>query len=191
MTNQLPLAQRFVAGVSTRTVSARILHDFLHIKRDFSSWIKNRIEQYKFEENQDFILIHQNGGIKKRGGDRKSIEYYLTLDMAKELCMVERNERGREARRYFIACEKKLAAKRKAISSPDIAKNHLNAIADEIMEGKILVDRKDYFEVLQHLYALTIWSDETVKRHEKVKQLFHKIEEQTGEKLQSFVPGKM
>lgn len=107
-----------IDGTTQLAVNARDLHKFLKVGRDFTTWIKGRIEQYLFIENVDFILIPQNGGIKnsahqtggtqKRGGDRRSIEYHLTLDMAKELSMVENNEEGRKARRYFICCEKDL-----------------------------------------------------------------------------------
>ena len=90
------------------TVNARELHTFLELGRDFSNWIKARIAQYGFEEGEDFILIRQNGRTKNQGGDRRSMNYFLTLDMAKELAMVERNEKGKQARRYFIDCEKQL-----------------------------------------------------------------------------------
>ncbi|WP_373740187.1 antA/AntB antirepressor family protein [Neisseria sp.] len=89
---------------------ARKLHDFLQVKSNFTTWIARRIEEYGFVENQDF-LVFQNWNTKngQRGGNRKAVsEYHITLDMAKELAMVERNEQGRAARRYFIECEKKL-----------------------------------------------------------------------------------
>ena len=92
-----------------QVVSARELWQFLNVGRHFNSWIKGRIEKYDFIENEDFIivsLITQNGVIKK-GGDRKSHDYILTLDMAKELAMIENNPAGRAVRRYFIQCEKK------------------------------------------------------------------------------------
>ena len=109
MTNTIiPIKSLIIAGSTTETVHARKLHEFLGVGRDYSSWLKTRIKSYSFTENEDFILIHQNGGIKKQGGDRRSIEHHITLDMAKELAMVERNEKGREARRYFIDCEKQL-----------------------------------------------------------------------------------
>ncbi|RLJ20863.1 hypothetical protein DJ031_04525 [bacterium endosymbiont of Escarpia laminata] len=108
MTGLIPVYSRFIAGESTHTVSARKLHEFLGVRRDFSSWIKNRIKRGRFVENQDFILIHQNGGIKKRGGDRRSKDYWLTIDMAKMLGMLEHNDKGDQVRRYFIDCERQL-----------------------------------------------------------------------------------
>lgn len=92
-----------------KIVSAWELWKFLDISYSFSTWIKRRIEKYDFIENEDFIivsLITQNGVIKK-GGDRKSLDYILSLDMAKELAMIEKTPAGRVARRYFIQCEKK------------------------------------------------------------------------------------
>lgn len=99
-----------------QAVSGRYLHSFLQSKQDFSTWIKNRIKQYGFVENVDYEVFHnsmenqsfapQNYGAK-RGGSNK-VEYALSIDMAKELSMVERTERGRQARRYFIECEQTL-----------------------------------------------------------------------------------
>ncbi|ELR6501038.1 antA/AntB antirepressor family protein [Campylobacter coli] len=75
---------------------------FLEIDTKFADWINRRINHYDFIENQDYIieLVYTKGRPRK--------EYYVTLDMAKELCMVENNEKGRQARRYFIDCEKRL-----------------------------------------------------------------------------------
>ena len=112
----------FSGSFNTQTellCNARDLHKALQVRRDFSSWIKGRIEEYKFFENQDYILIHPNGGIKTgRGGDRRSKEYHLTLDMAKELAMVEKTEVGRQVRKYFIQCERErfIGMQHKAIS---------------------------------------------------------------------------
>lgn len=92
-------------------VNARDLHSELKVGRDFSTWIKGRIVKYDFIKGTDFMiqnLIHQNGGIKNHGGDRKTIEYVITMEMAKQLAMVQNNEQGKVARRYFIAIEKVL-----------------------------------------------------------------------------------
>ena len=88
------------------TVSARELHTFLEVQTRFNDWIAARINEYEFIENQDFVSFTENSA-KPKGG-RPSREYYITLDMAKELSMVERNDKGRQVRRYFIECEKKL-----------------------------------------------------------------------------------
>ena len=98
------ISETEINGVLTKTVNARDLHSFLESKQDFSTWIKNRIEKYDFIENQDFGRFHK----KMEANNATMIEYYITLDMAKELSMVENNEQGRLARRYFIQCEKKL-----------------------------------------------------------------------------------
>lgn len=86
-----------------RLVNARELHEFLENKRQFTDWIKQRIEQYGFIQNEDFTISQ----ICEKGG-RPRNEYALTIEMAKELSMVENNDKGREARKYFIQCEKKL-----------------------------------------------------------------------------------
>lgn len=102
----IPLHSSMIANEKIQTVDARELYSFLEIGDDFSTWIKRRIDEYGFKENQDFTNFPQKSGKIRRG--RPAIEYHITLDMAKELAMVERNERGREARRYFIDCEKQL-----------------------------------------------------------------------------------
>lgn len=88
-----------------RAVSARELHQFLESKQEFANWIKNRIRDYGFVENQDFVRL-TNLSSEGKGGQNK-IEYAISLDMAKELSMVERNEKGKLARLYFIEMEKK------------------------------------------------------------------------------------
>jgi phage anti-repressor protein len=81
------------------TVDARELHKFLEVKSEFRNWIKNRISDFSFTEGVDFIA-----GKFLPGSDQ--IDYHLTLDMAKELSMLERNDKGKQARLYFIEREK-------------------------------------------------------------------------------------
>lgn len=87
-----------------QAVSARELHSFLESKQDFSTWIKARITKYGFVENQDFELLHNF--VEQVSGGKHLIEYALSIDCAKEIAMVEGNEKGKEARQYFIQCEK-------------------------------------------------------------------------------------
>ncbi|MEQ4354979.1 antA/AntB antirepressor family protein [Campylobacter jejuni] len=89
-------------GAEINSANAREIFQFLNSEQEYANWIKNRISHYNFIENQDYIIEI----VYTKGRPRK--EYYVTLDMAKELCMVENNEKGRQARRYFIDCEKRL-----------------------------------------------------------------------------------
>ena len=83
-----------------QAVNARELHTFLEVQTRFNDWIAARITDYDFVENQDYVRFTENS-VKPQGG-RPSIGYFISLDMAKELSMVERNEKGKQARRYFI-----------------------------------------------------------------------------------------
>ncbi|EGF4805414.1 phage antirepressor Ant [Escherichia coli] len=108
MTNQLiPVFNGSISNQAALLCNARNLHAFLGVGKRFASWITERIAEYGFVENQDYMIASQIREAKGRGGHNRK-EYHLTLDTAKELAMVERNEKGRQIRRYFIECEKKL-----------------------------------------------------------------------------------
>ena len=87
-------------------VSARELHEALGIKTKFNDWF-NRMLQYGFDENVDYIAITQKR-VTAQGNETQSRDYILKLDMAKEICMLQRNELGKQFRKYFIECEKQL-----------------------------------------------------------------------------------
>ena len=108
MNELISLNQSAINGNAVETVNARELHAFLESKQDFSTWIKNRISEYEFVENQDFISLHKK--MEREIGGTTRIEYFVSVGMAKELSMVERNDKGRQARKYFIECEKQLQA---------------------------------------------------------------------------------
>ncbi|HFO7470603.1 TPA: antA/AntB antirepressor family protein [Escherichia coli] len=109
MTSQLiPVFNGTIANETNLLCNARDLHAFLGVKKVFAAWIANRISEYEFMENQDYILLSNFGKQTSGRGGHNRKDYHLTLDTAKELAMVERNEKGRQIRRYFIECEKKL-----------------------------------------------------------------------------------
>ena len=90
-------------------VSARELHEFLEVKTRFNDWITGRIKKYEFVENSDFTLVTEKKVTNNpKNQISKYTDYAITIDMAKELSMVENNEKGRQARKYFIKCEEKL-----------------------------------------------------------------------------------
>lgn len=116
MANIIKISNNKISDFEVKTVNARELHNFLEVKSRFNDWINNRIRDFGFVENQDFVTVTKNlvsGGIQK--------EIYLSIDMAKELSMVERNEKGRQARQYFIEMEKvaKKQIKESKIALPD------------------------------------------------------------------------
>lgn len=100
---QIEISDKTFNNEKVNAVNARELHEQLQVTSHFRDWIKNRIQKYGFVENQDFIK-----GAKILASGQKSIDYFITIDMAKELCMVENNEQGRIARQYFIEKEKEL-----------------------------------------------------------------------------------
>ena len=97
-----------------KLINARELHKALKNKRQFADWIKQRISKYGYVENEEFICFH-NFVKANKYGNKSTKEYYITVDMAKELCMVENNEAGRNIRRYFIEVEKRY---REIINTP-------------------------------------------------------------------------
>ena len=91
-----------------RLINARELFYLLrgdNTKTKFADWIKQRIEQYEFIENIEFIKIRnftKVGNLK-----RPQVDYYIKIDMAKELCMIENNNIGKRIRKYFIEVEER------------------------------------------------------------------------------------
>ncbi|WP_241596502.1 antA/AntB antirepressor family protein [Rosenbergiella epipactidis] len=129
----IPVISGQIGGRDSNIVSAKALHAALGVGNDFSTWIKGRIEEFEFVLGDDFVIFdssefrnqstdfnHSGGGwVTKRGGDRRSKDYGLTINMAKELAMVERTEQGRAVRKYFIQCEEALSR-----TAPAIAANY-------------------------------------------------------------------
>lgn len=103
MNTLIKIEPRTLSGSEIQTCNARELHAFLEVEARFNDWITRRIEEYGFVEGKDFYSFLS----KTPSGGRPAKEYALTLDMAKELSMVERNEKGKQARQYFLECERK------------------------------------------------------------------------------------
>ncbi len=96
-----------IAGNQIRAVDARELHTFLEVGRVFASWIGDRIDQGCFVEGKDYVLTVTKTGVRSNVVQK---DYAISIGMAKELSMLERNEQGKLARQYFIECEARLAA---------------------------------------------------------------------------------
>lgn len=89
MTAQLiPVFDGTISNESVLLCNARELHTFLEVGKRFASWITERLTEYGFIENQDYVIASQNREAKTRGGHNRK-DYHLTLDTAKELAMVD------------------------------------------------------------------------------------------------------
>lgn len=124
-------------------VSGRELHKFLEIKTPYTQWFERMVE-YGFVENTDFIPVSQkseSGGIS---GVKVIQDHLMTLNMAKEISMLQRNEKGKQARQYFIKCEE-------AWNSPEMILARANQIQShmiddytkkiELLENKVKEDK--------------------------------------------------
>lgn len=171
-----------------QTVNARELHEFLEVQTRFADWIKRRISEYGFEDNVDFITIlnYENSPPAK--------EYHISLDMAKELSMVERNEKGKQARQYFIAMEKK-ANNLPALSEIEIVAMVAQKMVDQqkqlqqfnnrldLLEAKTTSSTNNYFSVagycsLNHVQV-------TVKQAAELGRLCAKLSRELGYEIDS------
>ena len=94
-------------------MDARGLHQFLGVGRNFANWIQERVDTYGFQEHRDFEVFIKTDNNPK--GGRPSKEYVLSVEMAKEVSMMERNAKGKEARQYFIECERRLQTPRPVV----------------------------------------------------------------------------
>ncbi|GAB5039244.1 antA/AntB antirepressor family protein [Bartonella henselae] len=135
MNTLIPISEQTVGQETVQTVNARDLHVFLGITSKFADWIKNRIKECNFRENIDFIGFSKN---LEKGG-RPSIEYHITLDMAKHLSMIERNEKGHEARQYFIKCERLL----KQVATPQVDYSKPEALLGVLNHLQSQIEQKD------------------------------------------------
>lgn len=120
----------------TQAVMGRDLHNFLEVGTAYSRWIERLIEKYSFVAGQDFMpkMAESTGG-------RPSEDHILTMDMAKELSMVQNNERGRQARQYFIECERR--AKQPTINGAELTRMELIQIAMNAETERLQLEAKN------------------------------------------------
>ena len=105
-TELVPVFSGELNGQPVQLVNARDLYRFLRISRDFSTWIKKRLSDGGFASGQDYIGVFPQTGENPAGG-RPAIDYHLSLETAKHIGMMERSEKGRKIRSYFIECERR------------------------------------------------------------------------------------
>lgn len=138
----IQLTPASIGDEKQQTVNARELHAFLEVKTRFNDWIERRISDFGFVEGVDFVALTQ-----KRVSGGTQTDYFLSLSMAKELAMVERNAKGKEARLYFINCEKIAKSKQSAFVIPDNLPDALRLAADLAAKAKKLEHEKMQLEL--------------------------------------------
>lgn len=104
MNELIQVAERQIGDGTVQTVNARELHAYFANSTKFNDWFRRRVEEFGFSQGIDFTdsFLSVDAG----GSGRK--EYHITIDMAKELAMVEKTEKGKQARQYFIECERRV-----------------------------------------------------------------------------------
>ena len=152
MTNATELIKITTNESGVNCVSARELHEGLEVKSKFTVWMKNRINKYGFVENEDYMLINEVS--KNLEGsrivEREQHDYIITVDMAKELCMVENNDLGRKFRKYFIECEKKLQEVQQPKQMSDM----------EILSRAVLISQEQIKQLTAELTEKTEFIDD-------------------------------
>ncbi|MBG9293950.1 phage antirepressor KilAC domain-containing protein [Corynebacterium diphtheriae] len=119
-----------------QAVLGRDLHVFLEVKERYTQWIARHIEKYSFSEGQDFIR-----DFGKSTGGRPLENHVLSMDMAKELAMLQGNAKGKQARQYFIECEKKARAPK--INGAELTRLELIQIALNAEEERLALEAKN------------------------------------------------
>ena len=133
-----------------KAVSARELYNFLEVETPFNKWIK-RMLAYGFNENVDWT---------KMSSENQLIEYVLSLDCAKEISMLQRTEKGKQARMYFIECEKQLNSNMAVLSEVQLLLKSVqlsvsNTKAIEVIEKKIAsIEQKQLIEIKQDYFTI-------------------------------------
>lgn len=142
-------------------VSARELHDFLEVQTKYQDWFP-RMCEYGFTEGVDFNFL-KNEQVQIEGGrtvTRHILDAALSIDMAKEICMIQRSEKGKIARQYFIQLEKDWNSPEKVMARAlDIAHRELNSLkaanAELTVQNTIMAPKADYFDELVDRHLLT------------------------------------
>ncbi len=134
MNELIRINQKDINGNAVNTVNARELHAFLEVKRQFADWIKDNLEM--FVQGVDFIVFHEK--VKNSEG-RPRIEYALTIECGKHIAMMSRTEKGRQARDYFIECERRANNPIELLNDPAQLRSLLANYSEKVMtlENKV------------------------------------------------------
>lgn len=137
-------------------VSGRELHEVLEIKTDYKKWF-DRMSEYGFSENVDFCTVSQKCPIAN-GGYQEKFDHAIKLDMAKEIAMIQRNDKGKQVRQYFIQVEKDFNSPEKVMARAlKFAEQRLNVLHVENAQQKHMIEEQKP----KVLFADSVESSET------------------------------
>lgn len=137
-------------------VSGRELHEVLEIKTDYKKWF-DRMSEYGFSENVDFCTVSQKCPIAN-GGYQEKFDHAIKLDMAKEIAMIQRNDKGKQVRQYFIQVEKDFNSPEKVMARAlKFAEQRLNVLQVENAQQKYMIEEQKP----KVLFADSVESSET------------------------------
>ncbi|MEB9626015.1 MULTISPECIES: antA/AntB antirepressor family protein [Bacillus cereus group] len=163
-----------VTDKGQKVVNGRDLHEGLQVKDKYATWLKRRVEKYSFIENDDYVSLSR----KCEGNNATKIEHILTLNMAKELAMVENNEQGRKVRRYFIDVEEKAISKQK---QPKPRKKSVNLVFRQEMDiAKTLASVTGVKEGIAYAVAIERAEQKTGENFSSYKRLLPTATHETG-----------
>ena len=145
MNEIITISQTMINNTEVNSVNARDLHEVLESDTKFSDWIKRRLDETDAILNADYIIVSQKRETITEYGKKASIitEYILTTDIAKEIAMLERNEKGKQVRRYFIEVEKAYKRDKVAVSQLDYMQIQLNYLKEQDRKIHELENRTD------------------------------------------------
>ena len=126
-------------GISV--VSGRELHDFLEVTERYSSWFL-RMTKYGFEESVDYVGCKVFNTLAKQ----ELQDHALTLDMAKEISMIQRTDKGKQARQYFIEVEKAYKQGQTQYKLPQTLSEALIELAKEVKKNEVLKPKADKYD---------------------------------------------
>lgn len=158
------------------TVSGRELHEALGVKDHYTDWFK-RMCEYGFADGEDYIGFSEKSD--KPTGGRPSTDHQLTIPMAKEICMLQRNEKGKEFRQYFIKVEEawnspEMIMKRALDYANESVKKLQIQVSTLTVDNEIMKPKADYFDELVERNTLTNFR-ETAKQLEVKEKSFIKF----------------
>mgnify|MGYP004492741323 CR=1 FL=1 len=169
------------------TVSGRELHEALEVKEKYTDWFK-RMTEYGFAEGEDFTLVSEKSETnvressfseiseKPNKGGRPSTDHQLTIPMAKEICMLQRNDKGKQFRQYFIRVEEawnspEMIMKRALDYANENVKRLQIQVSTLQVDNEIMKPKADYFDELVDRNTLTSFR-ETAKQLDVKEKAF-------------------